>query len=106
MLVAVHACSLSVLLSAVEMSIKTQTAQEIAEGASAGINNTRVCRRIYLLQLLFEGCVYFIWSSRLCGYCLMAVFNQRNVLYVLQAVEKERLVESCRKKLYLHLILN
>ena len=66
--------SLSVLLLAVETNHRPQTAQEIAEGVSAGIVSTRFhaprilamatirgrclfCSKLPIVQLLFEGAV-------------------------------------------------
>ena len=47
--------SLSVLLSPVEMSLRTQTALEIPRWASAGIISTRVCAPHVLAMATIQG---------------------------------------------------
>ena len=72
--------SLSVLLSAVETNHRPQTAQEIAEGASAGIISTRFHALHILAMATIWGGVYFAQSSWLCGYYLRVLSNQRNTV--------------------------
>ena len=71
--------SLSVLLLAVETSIRTRTALEISQR-----HQLLVCefvRCIYQPWLLFEGGVYFAQSFRLCGYYSKAVSDRRNMAH-------------------------
>ena len=63
--------NLSVLLSAMVMSLGPQTALEIALWASAAI----ICAPC-IPWLLFQGSVYFAQSSWLCGYYLRVVTIQ------------------------------
>ena len=57
-------CSLSVLLSTVETSLRTRTALEIAQGALAGI----ISRHIHAPRILAAAAT--IWGRRLfCGVC-------------------------------------
>ena len=71
--------SLSVLLLAVETSIRTRTALEISQR-----HQLLVCefvRCIYQPWLLFEGGVYFAQSFRLCGYYSKVVSDQINMVH-------------------------
>ena len=68
-------CSLSVLLSAMEICLRAQTALEIE--LSECRQQLLVCtfeHRIYQPELLFEGSVYFTQSSRLRGLLLAGLF--------------------------------
>ena len=62
--------SLLVLLSVVEMSLRTQTALETAKGALAAIISTHFVHHIIIVTfciIVVEGGVYFAQSCRFCG---------------------------------------
>ena len=69
-------CRLSVLLSAMKMSLRIWTAQEIAEGASAGIISTRFRALNILAMATIRGRCFFLLGAPNCaatirGRCLI-----------------------------------
>ena len=69
--------NLSVQLSVVETSLRTQTALEIAQGASAAIISTHFHVLRILAVATNRGWYLFCLEFRLCGWYLRAATNQR-----------------------------
>ena len=67
---------LSVLLPAVETSLRTCTAHETAQWVLVGIISTHIPVPRVLAVDTIEGGIYFARTSRLCGYCSRAATIQ------------------------------
>ena len=77
--------SLSVLLSAMETSLRTQITLETAQWAWAGIISTRICVLCVLAAANIRGRRLFAWSLWLCDYYLKVASNQKNAVFSVYA---------------------
>ena len=109
--------SLSILLLAMETSLRIQTALEIGHWASAALLVRAFVCRTYKPSLLFEGSIRFTQSSWLRGYYLRVATiqgwrlfkggdysrvasNQRNMVYCKPTSSLIKLQTNCAMVLY------